>query len=64
MKSKLSFRTIAFEESDKLLDYPQNIPLPRKGETIIYESYAGIVSDIRHNISGTMSEIKIIVQKN
>jgi len=63
MKIKTVFITLAIEGVDKLFDYPQNVPLPRQGELIIYNEHVGIVSSVKHMISGDVIEIKINTKK-
>lgn len=67
MKVKTIFITVQFiidgTGTTKLIDYPQNIPLPRKDEFIIFNGFSGRVREIRHITEGLVSEIKIITFK-
>lgn len=56
------FRTIQFEGIEKLYDYPKYLPIPRIGETVMFKDNCGIVKDIRHIISESVSEIKIVAK--
>lgn len=60
MKTKEIFITIDFG-GEKLYDYPKNIPIPRKGERVIFNDLSGDVINVKHIISGIVSEIKIIM---
>jgi len=46
-------------------DYPQNMPIPRIGETVILTvagtTHTGIVRDIRHIVSGNLSVVNITI---
>ena len=64
MKAKTVFITYQFEGIDKCFDYPQNVPLPRIGETFIENNHGGVVSDIRHIFIGDMVTISIIIKKS
>ena len=65
MKSKTilivaQFKNIPYEDNVSL-DYPQNLPIPRIGETLLFNDYNGKVIDIRHGIQGNLADISIIV---
>lgn len=62
MKTKTIF--IIVSNVHVAVDYPQNVPLPRIGETVVTNDplLSGIVQDIRHNIMGDTHEIQIVVQ--
>jgi hypothetical protein len=70
MKADLIYITITFEGTDKTLDYPKNLPLPRIGENIVYDStlnrisLSGKVVDVIHVITDSVREIRIVVNKN
>ncbi len=61
MKAKTVFVTVS--NLHGIIDYPQNVPIPRIGETVITErsKLSGKVYDIRHILSGNLLEIKILV---
>lgn len=59
MKAKTIFVTVNKAGSDNLFDYPQNIPLPRTGERVIFNDICGIVSQVNHVISDDVAEIRI-----
>jgi hypothetical protein len=59
MKAKTIFITLKIDTIDQLLDYPQNIPLPRVGEYIIYNDNYCKVEKITHNIVGTVVNVRI-----
>jgi len=63
MKTNKVFVTIDFDNVPGKMDYPQNIPLPRIGETIIFEHAAGTVYDVRHIITGKTADITIKVKQ-
>lgn len=63
-KAKKVFITIDFDWVSGIIDYPQNIPLPRIGETVTLEHAHGKVYDIRHNISGSVASITIKVKRH
>ena len=58
--SKTVFITIQFQDCDKLFDYPKYLPMPRKGEIVIFNSNYGKVSEVKHMTEGNVSEIKIV----
>ena len=64
MKLKTIFRTLKIEGYETLFDFPQNIPLPRIGEEIIFNGKQGFVNNIKHIITDDVAEIKIIATKN
>lgn len=65
MKAKKIFVTVDFNWIPGTIDYPQNIPLPRIGETIIMSgTHKGVVYDVRHVITGNVADIKICVKRN
>lgn len=63
MKAKKIFVTIDFDNIPGKKDYPQNIPVPRIGETVIVDTKHGckhgLVYDIRHVITGNLADITI-----
>lgn len=67
MKAKTIFITVEFiidrTGATKLIDYPENLPIPRKDEFIIFNDFSGRVREIRHITEGFVSEIKIITFK-
>lgn len=66
MKAKKIFITIDQDNIPGKVDYPQNLPLPRIGETIIFESNyvrkMGKVYDVRHVITNNVADITIKVK--
>jgi hypothetical protein len=65
MKAKLFYTSVHI--SGMAFDYPQNVPLPRIGETVIIEDLyrrrgAGPVEEIRHVITEDVIEIRIILK--
>ena len=62
-KRKTVFITIEFADVPGLFDYPKHLPLPRIGEAIHYEGKFGRVSEIKHIIEGTVTEIKMICSR-
>jgi len=40
-------------------DYPQDMPLPRIGETVMIENKRGEVISVDHMIYGTFKEIRV-----
>lgn len=60
MANRQVFVTIKFEGSPVLFDYPKELPIPRLKETVIFNAFSGIVSDVKHMTSGNVSEIQII----
>lgn len=65
MKKRTVFITL-YKEAHNLCDYPKGLPVPKIGETVIFEngqiSITGTVYDVRHVSSGEVSEIKICVK--
>ncbi len=59
MQAKKIFITV---ESDywKAIDYPQNAPIPRIGETCFCNGMGGKVLDIRHTLQDDVLIIRII----
>jgi len=70
MKTKKNFVVIDFDWVPGIFDYPQNIPLPKVGEKIQFETdqckacQFGIVTEIKHMINYSISEIRIIVKRD
>lgn len=75
MKAKEYYVSVEFE--NKLtgsgfiqFSYPDNVVLPKIGETVIYETeasrvcYSGKVFDIRHNVSGSTTMVTIRVKND
>lgn len=62
-RKKLEFRTIDFVEQQKAFDYPKHLPLPRIGELVQIDGIFGRVVDVRHSISGTVTEIRVKCQR-
>jgi hypothetical protein len=60
-KIKTVFITLSCE--GKSFDYPQNLPLPRAGEIIIFENLRYIVTHITHIIGSVLADIKINCEK-
>lgn len=67
MTAKRIFVTIEFDYVPGVFDYPKNAPLPRIGETLIYDNgrvnNTGKCYEIRHIISGKVADIKIKVAR-
>lgn len=66
MKAKTIFRVAQFKNTREYpysaaLDYPQNLPLPRIGETVLYNDYNGIVIDVRHGLQKDLANTSIII---
>lgn len=67
-KERIKFTTVMFvnllgeNQFARLFDYPEDIPTPRIGERIQFNSKYGKVIDVVHSTSGNISEIKIVVQ--
>lgn len=61
MKAKTIF--IVVSNLSRSIDYPQNAPLPRVGETVITEDpkLSGNVTEIRHVLSGSVLTVNILV---
>ena len=57
------FITIHFDYVPGLFDYPKHLPIPRIGETILLDDRIGIVSNVKHMTSGSITEIKIVCSK-
>jgi hypothetical protein len=57
------FKNIPYEDNVSL-DYPQNLPIPRIGETLLFNEYNGRVIDVRYGIQGNFSNISIIVDSH
>jgi len=55
------FTVIEFLQEKKCFDFPKRLPIPRIGETIIFNECDGWVVDIVHNIQGKVSETRIKV---
>lgn len=55
--------TIEFADVPGLFDYPKHLPLPRIGEAVHYEGKFGRVSEIKHMIECTVTEIKMICSR-
>lgn len=70
MKAKKIFITIDFDWVSGKFDYPQNLPLPSIGHRILFDSggsrgcHCGKVYDITHNITGTVADITIKVNRD
>lgn len=69
MKAKKIFITIDFDWVPGKFDYPQNIPIPRIGETVIFSDTsqgckAGKVYDVRHVITDNVADITIKVKRD
>lgn len=69
MKAKLKFITIEFDNVPGIYDYPMNIPLPRVGDTVVFEvphhgGKSGKVYDVRHIVTGNVADIKLKVSKS
>lgn len=47
----------------KVVDYPQELPLPRYGDKLYFESRMGNVIQVVHSTSGLVTEIKIVVKQ-
>jgi hypothetical protein len=66
MKASKVFITIEQDNVAKKLDYPKNMPLPRVGETVFYETsrgkVVGTVYDVRHTVTGSIADINIKVK--
>lgn len=62
-KKKLTFLTIEFASVPGLFDYPRYLSIPRIGEIVIMDNHSGKVTEIRHIISGSVSEIRIVCTK-
>lgn len=64
MKAQTVFITIKFEGVEGISDYPQNIPLPQIGHTVIMDVHkSGKVYDVRHTVTETVVDIKILCSK-
>jgi hypothetical protein len=67
MKASKVFITIDFDNVPGKYDYPQNIPLPRIGETVMFDwgkgRGHGKVYDIRHAITEGLADITIKVRE-
>lgn len=59
MKAKKIFVTV---ESNvwKAVDYPQNAPIPRIGETCLWNGFGGRVIDVHHTLQDDVLIIRII----
>lgn len=71
MKAKTIYVSIYFETEEGgliTLDYPQNVPLPRIGEFVIYSDeenvYSGTVGTIHHTITQGLANIQILTKRN
>ena len=62
-KRKIVFITIEFADVPGLFDYPKHLSLPRIGEAIHFKSKFGRVSEIKHIIEGSVTEIKIVCSR-
>lgn len=67
MKARKVFVTIDIDNVPGKFDYPQNVPMPRIGETIIFDANRGRghgkVYDIRHVITGNVADITIKIRE-
>lgn len=65
MKAKKIFVTVEFDNVPGAFDYPQNVPLPEIGHTIVTQTpetcrcLHGKVYDVRHVLTDTLMDIKI-----
>lgn len=59
------FVIVTFPHLRYAIDYPKNLPIPRKGESLAIEdphktmSHSGIVKQINHSVMGCVHEIRI-----
>lgn len=65
MKADKIYITIEFDNVPGAYDYPQNVPLPKIGETVLFDSIdlhrsmSGTVYDVRHNFCRGLHMITI-----
>lgn len=61
------FRTLSIPP-DKMysagycIDYPEYLPIPAKGDIILYNDYKGKVLYINHSTKGQVTEINIVCE--
>lgn len=68
MKAKRVFVTIDFDNVPGKFDYPQNVPIPRVGENVVFQTYdcsrcrGGEVYEVRHVTTYDVTDITIKVR--
>jgi hypothetical protein len=54
---------VIIEFSDKsVFDYPKHLPIPNNKHKINFNGKEGVVKDVLHSISNSVSEIRIICE--
>ncbi len=61
MKAKAIFIILKIDGHNMPIDYPQNLPLPRIGEVIIFNKLFLTVDMITYNISDDLSIVTISI---
>ena len=56
---KTVFIILRFSSTRDVFDYPKHLPIPQKGDIVIYNEHLGIVENIRHCTRGTVTNISI-----
>jgi hypothetical protein len=66
MKAKTIFITVDFD-GEKRIDYPQNLPIPRVGESVGITSdgkyYAGKVNRVFHSVTENLAEVTVFCER-
>jgi len=61
MKNRKIFIIIQDDSDGEAFDYPDDIPIPRTGDAVIFNDLCGTVSAVRHMTAGSISEIRILI---
>lgn len=56
---KTVFIILRFENTREVFDYPKHLPIPQKGDVVIYNEHSGKVEMIRHCTSRNVTTISI-----
>lgn len=58
-KRKKVFILLRFFNSSAQIDYPKHLPIPQKGDVVLFNEHAGKVELIKHSTSFNITQIII-----